>query len=155
MLLFCLHLNAGTGKGGTSIWGRKFEDEFSEHLKVSWQNAKIASVWRNHMFTVPCFCIFLSSTMSGGWWPWQIMDLIPTLHSSISPTPNSLTWTWNTQCLESMSLSFCWIHYTTVYRSLINYALLPQNNRWFRDSGWVGETPRSRKDVSAFEWGPH
>ncbi|XP_037535953.1 peptidyl-prolyl cis-trans isomerase-like 3 [Nematolebias whitei] len=23
----------GTGKGGTSIWGRKFEDEFSEHLK--------------------------------------------------------------------------------------------------------------------------
>jgi len=25
---------AGTGKGGTSIWGRKFEDEFSEHLKV-------------------------------------------------------------------------------------------------------------------------
>uniref|UniRef100_A0A3B4Y1H2 Peptidyl-prolyl cis-trans isomerase n=1 Tax=Seriola lalandi dorsalis TaxID=1841481 RepID=A0A3B4Y1H2_SERLL len=25
--------SAGTGKGGTSIWGRKFEDEFSEHLK--------------------------------------------------------------------------------------------------------------------------
>uniref|UniRef100_A0A672T6K0 Peptidylprolyl isomerase (cyclophilin)-like 3 n=1 Tax=Sinocyclocheilus grahami TaxID=75366 RepID=A0A672T6K0_SINGR len=24
-----------TGKGGTSIWGRKFEDEFSDHLKVS------------------------------------------------------------------------------------------------------------------------
>ncbi|KAK3514611.1 hypothetical protein QTP70_021520 [Hemibagrus guttatus] len=23
----------GTGKGGTSIWGRKFEDEFNEHLK--------------------------------------------------------------------------------------------------------------------------
>ncbi|XP_078281959.1 peptidyl-prolyl cis-trans isomerase-like 3 isoform X2 [Rhinoraja longicauda] len=23
----------GTGKGGSSIWGRKFEDEFSEHLK--------------------------------------------------------------------------------------------------------------------------
>ncbi|XP_068422660.1 peptidyl-prolyl cis-trans isomerase-like 3 isoform X1 [Clinocottus analis] len=23
----------GTGKGGTSIWGRKYEDEFSEHLK--------------------------------------------------------------------------------------------------------------------------
>ncbi|CAG08140.1 unnamed protein product, partial [Tetraodon nigroviridis] len=23
----------GSGKGGTSIWGRKFEDEFSEHLK--------------------------------------------------------------------------------------------------------------------------
>ena len=25
----------GTGKGGTSIWGRKFEDEFHETLKVS------------------------------------------------------------------------------------------------------------------------
>ncbi|XP_038868803.1 peptidyl-prolyl cis-trans isomerase-like 3 isoform X1 [Salvelinus namaycush] len=24
----------GTGKGGTSIWGRKFEDELSEHLKT-------------------------------------------------------------------------------------------------------------------------
>ena len=24
----------GTGKGGTSIWGRKFEDEFHETLKV-------------------------------------------------------------------------------------------------------------------------
>lgn len=23
-----------TGKGGTSIWGRKFEDEFKENLKV-------------------------------------------------------------------------------------------------------------------------
>ncbi|XP_062434539.1 peptidyl-prolyl cis-trans isomerase-like 3 isoform X2 [Rhea pennata] len=25
----------GTGKGGNSIWGRKFEDEFSEYLKHS------------------------------------------------------------------------------------------------------------------------
>ena len=24
----------GTGKGGTSIWGRKFEDKFHETLKV-------------------------------------------------------------------------------------------------------------------------
>jgi peptidyl-prolyl cis-trans isomerase-like 3 len=24
----------GTGKGGTSIWGQKFEDEFKEELKV-------------------------------------------------------------------------------------------------------------------------
>ena len=24
----------GTGKGGTSIWGRKFDDEFHETLKV-------------------------------------------------------------------------------------------------------------------------
>ena len=25
---------SGTGKGGTSIWGKKFEDEFHETLKV-------------------------------------------------------------------------------------------------------------------------
>ncbi len=25
----------GTGKGGTSIWGKKFDDEFHDTLKVS------------------------------------------------------------------------------------------------------------------------
>lgn len=36
LTLFCFSPhNVGTGKGGTSIWGRKFEDEYSEHLKVS------------------------------------------------------------------------------------------------------------------------
>jgi len=29
---FKLHI--GTGKGGTSIWGKKFEDEFHESLRV-------------------------------------------------------------------------------------------------------------------------
>ena len=28
----------GTGKGGTSIWGKKFEDEFHETLKVKMSN---------------------------------------------------------------------------------------------------------------------
>uniref|UniRef100_A0A671MCW6 peptidylprolyl isomerase n=1 Tax=Sinocyclocheilus anshuiensis TaxID=1608454 RepID=A0A671MCW6_9TELE len=32
---FTMGFPACTGKGGTIIWGRKFEDEFSEHLKVS------------------------------------------------------------------------------------------------------------------------
>ncbi|XP_064153698.1 peptidyl-prolyl cis-trans isomerase-like 3 isoform X2 [Anguilla rostrata] len=33
----------GTGKGGTSIWGRKFEDEFNEHLKdCDWLERKPA-----------------------------------------------------------------------------------------------------------------
>jgi len=27
-------LHIGTGKGGTSIWGKKFEDEFHESLRV-------------------------------------------------------------------------------------------------------------------------
>uniref|UniRef100_A0A3Q0TBL7 Peptidyl-prolyl cis-trans isomerase n=1 Tax=Amphilophus citrinellus TaxID=61819 RepID=A0A3Q0TBL7_AMPCI len=31
--IFLFIKTPGTGKGGTSIWGRKFEDEFSEHLK--------------------------------------------------------------------------------------------------------------------------
>lgn len=29
----------GTGKGGTSIWGKKFSDEIRESLKVSYANA--------------------------------------------------------------------------------------------------------------------
>jgi peptidyl-prolyl cis-trans isomerase-like 3 len=47
LLLFCIGRNikdfmvqtgdpTGTGKGGTSIWGRKFEDEFHETLKVGY-----------------------------------------------------------------------------------------------------------------------
>lgn len=28
----------GTGKGGTSIWGKKFNDEIRESLKVSYAN---------------------------------------------------------------------------------------------------------------------
>lgn len=35
---------SGTGKGGTSIWGRKFEDEFSEHLKVSIELVQVSQL---------------------------------------------------------------------------------------------------------------
>lgn len=31
----------GTGKGGTSIWGKKFNDEIRESLKVSPSTVKI------------------------------------------------------------------------------------------------------------------
>ena len=36
-LFTMLHMSSapGTGKGGKSIWNRKFEDEFHENLKVS------------------------------------------------------------------------------------------------------------------------
>lgn len=33
----------GTGKGGTSIWGKKFEDEFHETLKVKKSNVLCTS----------------------------------------------------------------------------------------------------------------
>jgi hypothetical protein len=29
-----LSYTTGTGRGGNSIWGKKFEDEYSEYLKV-------------------------------------------------------------------------------------------------------------------------
>ncbi|CAH0600642.1 unnamed protein product [Chrysodeixis includens] len=35
----------GTGKGGTSIWGRKFEDEFKEELKVCQLNKHLDFLW--------------------------------------------------------------------------------------------------------------
>jgi len=34
----------GTGKGGTSIWGKKFNDEIRESLKVSYANALVCCV---------------------------------------------------------------------------------------------------------------
>lgn len=35
MCPFVLGDPTGTGKGGNSIWGKKFPDEFKEELKVS------------------------------------------------------------------------------------------------------------------------
>ena len=40
----------GTGKGGKSIWGKKFEDEIVPHLKV---------IAFNHCFAVYNFIIFI------------------------------------------------------------------------------------------------
>lgn len=37
----------GTGKGGISIWGKKFEDEFKEELKVH-DDITISSQINNH-----------------------------------------------------------------------------------------------------------
>ncbi|XP_010191547.1 PREDICTED: peptidyl-prolyl cis-trans isomerase-like 3, partial [Mesitornis unicolor] len=34
-VIYCGASLSGTGKGGTSIWGKKFGDEFSEYLKHS------------------------------------------------------------------------------------------------------------------------
>lgn len=51
-LLTVLYLT-GTGKGGTSIWGRKFEDEFSEHLKV-WNSLKYSMLNDGCRVTVSC-----------------------------------------------------------------------------------------------------
>ncbi|XP_061859087.1 peptidyl-prolyl cis-trans isomerase-like 3 isoform X2 [Colius striatus] len=34
-VIYCDASLPGTGKGGNSIWGKKFEDEFSEYLKHS------------------------------------------------------------------------------------------------------------------------
>ena len=36
-----LYSIAGTGKGGNSIWGQKFNDEFDDSLRVSTKRYKI------------------------------------------------------------------------------------------------------------------
>lgn len=38
----------GTGKGGTSIWGKKFEDEFHETLKVKMSYVRHPRVLGRH-----------------------------------------------------------------------------------------------------------
>lgn len=64
--LTCLNLNAATGKGGTSIWGRKFEDEFSEHLKVSWQNNKVHVCKGGICLKCFAFCFWAAQCQRGG-----------------------------------------------------------------------------------------
>lgn len=59
-----------TGKGGLSIWGRKFEDEFKENLKVS-PYLKLFVVFINNIM------LFNSnpSIKNGELYRWPITDL--------------------------------------------------------------------------------
>lgn len=97
---------SGTGKGGTSIWGRKFEDEYSEHLKVSiYRIEKVLLLFAiTHVVANPFATPLLYfSITSEEWFLWQTMAPTPMAPSFSSHTPNSPTWIWSTQCLESMS----------------------------------------------------
>lgn len=59
----------------------------------------------SYLVTTLASCYF--SIMSEGWFQWQTMAPTPMVPSFSSHMPNSLIWTWSTQCLESMS-PFCW-----------------------------------------------
>lgn len=52
----------GTGKGGNSIWGRKFEDEFHETLKVCYNIVVCTNQEVIKLMTRLCFNI-ISSTI--------------------------------------------------------------------------------------------
>ena len=70
--------HTGTGKGGSSIWGKKFEDTFQETLKVE-----------HHCLTSPdpflvMFIVYVvCSIMPEGLYQWQTVDLIQMLHNSL------------------------------------------------------------------------
>ena len=68
----------GTGKGGESIWKKKFKDEFVSGLTV-------ISLIPLRLLT------YIDSTMPEESSPWPTVDLTPMVHSSSSLTPNNLT----------------------------------------------------------------
>lgn len=112
----------GTGKGGTSIWGRKFEDELSEHLKVSTSMGQVATILGIYYLTF--FHLFPCSIMCVAWFLWR--TTAPTLMppSSSSPMPSSPIWTWSTPCLESRSLfqHIMWLSEVSQLRGLARMA---------------------------------
>lgn len=66
-----------TGKGGNSIWGRKFEDEFKEDLKVCSHSESDLLLIVNCVFMMCCFCTYLECRRSS-------MDVIVSIHISIT-----------------------------------------------------------------------
>ena len=50
---FFFFFNPGTGKGGNSIWGSKFEDEFREALKVITPAVVVLRVWSKDILSQP------------------------------------------------------------------------------------------------------
>lgn len=48
-----------TGKGGTSIWGKKFEDEFKENLKASINDKKLCTQAPKNVYTAIPPCMWL------------------------------------------------------------------------------------------------
>ena len=104
----------GTGKGGQSIWGGSFDDEFSPLLKVrvnrGRQQHAVAS-WPSHDIALtpslpPCT---LFSTTSEALYRWPTAVRTRTDHSSSSRTHQRRTWTMYMQCLgRSFTALMCW-----------------------------------------------
>jgi len=66
----------GTGKGGTSIWGRKFPDEFDPTLQVRALSATLTPISLTLSLTPS------NSTMLEAWYRWPIAGPIPMARSS-------------------------------------------------------------------------
>lgn len=47
----------GTGKGGTSIWGKKFPDQFHETLKVGKKGKKIFALFCDEKSLFICIIV--------------------------------------------------------------------------------------------------
>lgn len=91
-----------TGKGGESIWGRKFPDEFRASLKVSFCILFHFHLILNLRNLIP-FVLF--STMLGASFPLQTAGLIPMDLSFSSPTRSKPIWIMFTPFLESKKSS--------------------------------------------------
>lgn len=86
----------GTGKGGTSIWGRKFEDEFHETLKVRLKHLYISPSTRVQASGCVYSFLLCHSTTRVELWAWPTVVQTPMALSFSSSTLSSPTLTWST-----------------------------------------------------------
>lgn len=115
-----------TGKGGNSIWGRKFEDEFKDNLKVCLYSQVELRVWMSVRVLITAdFFKFLCSIMFVGWCRWPIMDrILMPVNSSLHMVHNHIL-TSSTLCLESMSLCISFSS-RLYYNCLLSLVFTPQ-----------------------------
>lgn len=57
----------GDGTGGMSIWGKEFEDEFSDDLKHDRLSFFFPLIWFRSLFTDFCVCVSSSDRILSAW----------------------------------------------------------------------------------------
>lgn len=120
--------------------------------------------FESHMWSQPppplFFLFFYFSIMSEEWFQWQTMAPTRMVPSFSSRTPNSPTWIWSTQCLESMS-SFCWGSLDTAWClqcyccSHLTLLHPTQSHRRLGNTGWTWKAACQWEDVPAAHWNSH
>lgn len=140
---------------GSQIWGR-VQRTLKSEFSVS------ARIWNHFHLKVSNWCSHSSrsSTTSGELCPWRTTAPTQTAPSSSSRMQSSLTWIWNTPCLESKTL--CLSTYFGIWcrrrstRCCFEHDsdLRMQDYRWFGDVGRTGETACEWKEFPTADGNP-
>lgn len=87
----------GTGKGGESVYGKYFEDEFSEVLKVRWHDFSFGESVRAKSVLGLTPISPNRSTIAEVLYRWPTRGQTPTAHSSSSLTKSTRISTMSTR----------------------------------------------------------